>query len=42
MDRIICTTLNAFRESWPDIDTFVCDILAGTLTMWRRVSIKVD
>ena len=31
MDRIICTTLNAFRESWPDIDTSVWDILAGRI-----------
>ncbi|GBB85395.1 hypothetical protein RclHR1_11950003 [Rhizophagus clarus] len=31
MDRIICTTLNAFRESWPDVDTSVWDILAGRI-----------
>jgi hypothetical protein len=31
MDHIICTTLNAFRESWPDVDTSVWDILAGRI-----------
>ena len=31
MDHIIYTTLNAFRESWPDIDTSVWDILAGRI-----------
>src|SRR6266542_1984233 len=31
MDHIIYTTLNAFRESWPDVDTSVWDILAGRI-----------
>src|SRR3954454_22001408 len=31
MDHIICTTLSAFRESWPDIDTSLWDILAGRI-----------
>jgi len=31
MDHIICSTLNAFRESWPDVDTSVWDILAGRI-----------
>jgi hypothetical protein len=31
MDHIICTTLNSFRESWPDVDTSVWDILAGRI-----------
>jgi len=28
MDHIICITLNAFRESWSDMNTSVWDILA--------------
>jgi hypothetical protein len=31
MDHIIYTTLNAFRESWPDVDTSVWEILAGRI-----------
>ncbi|CAI2187219.1 17241_t:CDS:2, partial [Funneliformis geosporum] len=31
MDHIIYTTLNAFRESWLDVDTSVWDILAGRI-----------
>src|SRR3954463_634987 len=27
MDHIICIILNVFRESWPDVDTSVLDIL---------------
>src|ERR1043165_7991940 len=27
MNHIICTTLNAFRKSWPNIDTSVWNIL---------------
>ncbi|CAB4488988.1 hypothetical protein RhiirA5_417183 [Rhizophagus irregularis] len=31
MNYIIYTTLNAFKESWPDIDTSVWNILAGRI-----------
>ena len=31
MDHIIYTTLNAFREFWPDVDTSVWNILAGRI-----------
>ncbi|RIA97631.1 hypothetical protein C1645_752029 [Glomus cerebriforme] len=31
MDHIIYTTLNAFKESWPDVDTSVWDILTGRI-----------
>ena len=32
MDHIKCSTLNAFRESWPDIDTSVWNILAEMIS----------
>ena len=32
MDHIKCSTLNAFRESWSDIDTSVWDILAEMIS----------
>ncbi|PKK57091.1 hypothetical protein RhiirC2_798679 [Rhizophagus irregularis] len=31
MNHIIYTTLNAFKESWPDVNTSVWDILAGRI-----------